>query len=152
MTDKQVTIVDIRLAAMNLLAMREHSVQELRRKLIQRFDEPALVTEAIARLTADNLQSDERYAEAFINMRKRQGKGPVRIALELKEKGINESLIEMYLDAADQDWFESARVEKQKRFGVARPQTMKEKARQMRFLQYRGFTQPQIFAAINSPE
>lgn len=152
MTDKQVTLVDIRFAAMNLLAMREHSVQELRRKLMQRFDEPVLVTEAIARLTADNLQSDERYAEAFINMRKRQGKGPVRIVLELKEKGIKESLIEMYMDVADQEWFESASAEKQKRFGAAKPQNMKEKARQMRFLQYRGFTQPQIFAAINSPE
>ena len=85
------TTSDIRLAAMNLLAMREHSAHELRRKLAPRF-EGADVAAVIAVLTAENLQSDERYTEAFIIMRKRQGKGPIRIALELKEKGIGEAI------------------------------------------------------------
>jgi len=152
MTDKQVTVTDIRLAAMNLLAMREHSARELQRKLGQRFDDTALIAAAIAGLSTDNLQSDERYTEAFISMRKRQGKGPVRIALELKEKGISATLIDTYLDAADPDWFELASAEKQKRFGAAAPANMKEKARQVRFLQYRGFTQAQTLAAIHAGE
>lgn len=140
---------DIRLAAMNLLAMREHSAFELRRKLARRFDDADIV-EAVAVLSAENLQSDERYTEAFINMRKRQGKGPVRIALELKEKGVSEAVISIYLDTSDHDWFDLALAERQKRFGVAEPQNVKERARQMRFLQYRGFTQPQILAAIKA--
>ena len=140
---------DIRLAAMNLLAMREHSAFELRRKLARRFDDADIV-EAVAVLSAENLQSDERYTEAFINMRKRQGKGPVRIALELKEKGVSEAIIGIYLDTSDHDWFDLALAEKQKRFGAAEPQDLKERARQMRFLQYRGFTQPQILAAIKT--
>lgn len=145
------TTSDIRLAAMNLLAMREHSAYELRKKLAPRF-EGTDVTEAIAVLTEENLQSDARYTEAFITMRKRQGKGPVRIALELKEKGIGEALINLYLNTTDQDWFELAAAERHKRFGIPEPRDMKEKARQMRFLQYRGFTQPQISAAIKATE
>ena len=145
------TTSDIRLAAMNLLAMREHSAHELRRKLAPRF-EGADVAAVIAVLTAENLQSDERYTEAFIIMRKRQGKGPIRIALELKEKGISETLFNLYLDSSDQDWFELAVAERHKRFGISEPQDMKEKARQMRFLQYRGFTQPQISSAIKATE
>lgn len=150
MSTDDATAGDIRFAAMNLLAMREHSVGELRRKLSQRFADNQLIGQAIATLTAENLQSDDRFTEAFVNMRKRQGKGPVRVALELKEKGVNESLIHRYVDASEAEWFDSALAEKQKRFGDAPPQNMKEKARQMRFLQYRGFTQPQILAAINA--
>src|SRR5690606_42119857 len=65
---------------------------------------------------------------------------------------IGATLIDTYLDAADPDWFELASAEKQKRFGAAAPANMKEKARQVRFLQYRGFTQAQILAAIHAGE
>lgn len=152
MPDVGATLPAIRLAAMNLLAMREHSARELYQKLGQKFGHEELVGEAIAALTQENLQSDDRYTEAFVTMRRRQGKGPVRILQELKEKGISGDVINDHIDPADSCWFASAAAERQKRFGASKPGDMKEKARQMRFLQYRGFTQSQISAAINLGE
>jgi regulatory protein len=142
------TSASIRFSAMNFLAMREHSAKELQFKLSQRFTDSEMVREAVAQLTKDNLQSDERFAEAFVNMRIRQGKGPVRIALELKEKGIVGELIARFVDAQDSQWFDRAIEQKCKRFGAAPVTNLKEKARQMRFLQYRGFTQSQIEATL----
>lgn len=148
MSTDEITPAQVRFSAMNLLAKREHSAKELQVKLVQRFANTAMVNEVVAQLARDNLQSDDRYTEAFIIMRARQGKGPIRIALELKERGVASNLINNFLDAADADWFELAMVEKRKRFGNEIALDIKEKSRQARFLQYRGFTHAQVEAAL----
>lgn len=139
-----ITPATIRFSAMNFLAMREHSAKELQQKLNARFEDSDLVAEVVNRLGEENLQSDERFCEAFIAMRARQGKGPVRILLELKDKGVATELIDVALDAHDACWFDLAAKERVKRFGSALPQNMKDKSRQIRFLQYRGFNSSQI--------
>lgn len=146
MSAEPITHATIRFSAMNFLAMREHSAKELQHKLVLRFDDSDLVSEVVDRLTKESLQSDERFCEAFIAMRARQGKGPVRILLELKEKGVAAELIDAAMDAHGQDsyWFELAAKERIKRFGSAVPRDIKDKSRQVRFLQYRGFTGSQI--------
>lgn len=136
----------IRFAAMNHLARREHSASELRDKLARRFDAPALIEEVVNKLTEEKLQSDERFAEAFVSMRMRQGKGPLRITLELQQKGVAAELREAYLDVSDREWQDLAREVRDKRFGFELPSQPKEKARQIRFLQYRGFTSEQVRA------
>jgi len=140
---------EIRFAAMGLLAMREHSRQELVTKLSQRFDQINAVQNVIEGLIVDGLQSDSRFAEAFARMRYRQGKGTVRISLELRERGVNASDIENALYDDDFDWYESAVVVRQKKFGSL-PSLPKEKMKQMRFLQYRGFTSDQIQHALQA--
>lgn len=144
MSNDSFTLNNIRLAAMNMLAMREHSARELQQKLLRRFDDMAMVDAAIAGLTADGLQSDQRFADAFVVMRVRQGKGPVRIGLELKERGVASAIINRSMDTSDESWLELASTERSKRFGAEVPRDMKEKSRQMKFLQYRGFTPSQI--------
>lgn len=134
----------IRFAAMNYLARREHAAGELCDKLGRRFEAPDLIKEVVSKLTEEKLQSDERFTEAFVTMRKRQGKGPVRILQELQQKGVTPELREAYLGASDREWSDLAREVREKRFGSDLPKLAKDKARQIRFLQYRGFTAEQV--------
>src|SRR5690606_27797054 len=113
-----VTFSAVQFSAMNLLAMREHSVAELRQKLQKKFKDSELVNQVIDDLATRNLQSDERFAEAFVKMRIRQGKGPVRILYELKEKGIAEDLAAALVDLSDQLWVDLAKEVCLKRFGM----------------------------------
>lgn len=144
---EQVELSEVRLAAMNLLAMREHSVKELFDKLSRRFPVADVVEQAISLLKEQNLQSDERFAAGFINMRQRQGKGSLLIRMELRERGIAAQLIDQLLNDADPVWFELARDVRDKRF-KALPIDGREKARQIRFLHSRGFTSRHIQAAF----
>lgn len=131
---------DIRRAAMNLLARREHSYQELLTKLSRRFECNDLIAEQLTKLRHENLQSDMRFAESFTHYRSESGKGPVRIAAELQERGINKMLINTYLNDCDDGWVQIARDVRRKRFGASLPNTPYEQAKQKRFLLYRGFT------------
>lgn len=88
--------------------------------------------------------NDARFAEHFIYYRRNKGYGPIRIRLELIEKGIKEDLIDQHLNIADNTWFDDARHVWKKRFKEILPQDFTTRARQMRFLQYRGFTREQI--------
>jgi len=130
---------DVRMAAMNLLARREHSQRELRQKLGRRFDDVALVEHEIQRLAEQNLQSDQRFAESFVRQRAGRGCGLVRVRQEMRQKGLSDSEIELAVDAAEIDWSELAVEVYEKKFAHSAPVDLKEKAKRIRFMQYRGF-------------
>ncbi len=129
---------------MDLLARREHSEQELQRKLLARGYTPETIEEALAGLKAAGIQNDTRFAEAYIRNRVANGCGPVRITRELYERGISRELVTQVLAALEMDWEEQVQAVRQKKFGRQAPSDIKEQARQSRFLQYRGFTYQQI--------
>jgi regulatory protein len=131
-------------AALGMLARREHSVFELRQKLAAKGYERELVEAVIGRLTESGLQSDARFAESFVRSRANRGLGPARIALELKQRGIGEELIEQHLDRNDPEWFEACAEVARAKFGRKPPKDLREKGQRARFLQYRGFTSAQI--------
>ena len=137
-------------AALRLLARREHSVLELRHKLGGRQFPAALVDRILAELVDEDLLSDRRFAEVYARGRFERGYGPLRIHAELRDRGIDDSLAGISLDGMSRDWIESARRERYKRFGQAFPDDYRERARQMRFLQQRGFTGDQIRAVFGS--
>jgi len=141
---------DIRFSAMGLLALREHSVKELKDKLGRKFSCAELVEEAIAGLVEQNLQSNERFAQSFVSMRQRQGKGPVIIKLELREKGVDAELINQFVDDVDVLWFELARDVWHKKFRGTMPADPRERAKQMRFLHSRGFSSRHIQAVFTT--
>ncbi len=155
----EVTISDIRHAAMNMLARREHTARELTDKLGKKFraaNESDIgealsgwIEEVIDQLRHEGLQSNARFIEMFINARRNRGYGPVRIAQELKQKGLDSSDYELMLDRYGEQWFEQARQVRKKKFGCKQISEAKEKARQSRFLQYRGFTIEQIEPLLN---
>ena len=130
---------DIRLAAMNLLARREHSQRELRQKLRRRFPKDELVQIEIERLAQENLQSDARFAEAFLLQRADRGYGFMKVRQELRDRGLSDSEINRAVDDAEVDWSELAREVYNKKFGAESASDLSERAKRSRFMQYRGF-------------
>ena len=135
--------------AMDYLARREYG----RGELIAKLETAGFVADTagpvVDRLAEEGLQSDERFAGGFVASRISQGKGPVRIRQELKERGLTSAEIDGALAAAEQEWTELASAVRARKFGDALPADFAEKARQMRFLQYRGFEHEQVRAAIH---
>ncbi len=135
--------------AMDLLARRDHSRLELDRKLTGRGFAPALVEHVLDELTRDRLLEEDRFVESFVRARLRKGHGPVRIRGELAQHGIEDARVSAALAEADCDWTALACQVREKRFGTAAPRDLKERARQAKFLQYRGFETAQIRAALD---
>jgi regulatory protein len=146
--DRFASPLEARKKAMDFLARREYGQTELIKKLADKGFERSVAEQAVIQLTGEGLQSDARFAESFVQSRINQGKGPVRIRLDLGQRGISDSTTEIALEAVESDWFALAREQRVKKFGDAAPSDFKEKARQMRFLQYRGFEQDHIQSAF----
>ena len=135
----EITAADIRLAAMNLLGRREHSVRELRDKLKRRFPGSDKIDEQLSRLIAERLQSDVRFAHSYARQRISRGCGPIRLREELRERGVSEADVTLAMDEMEIDWHALAMEVIHKRFGALAPIDIKEKAKRARFMQYRGF-------------
>lgn len=144
----------LRIAAMDYLARREHTAAELETKLRGRFrDNPeveVLLPEVIQQLQRDGLQSDERFAEAFVRGRCAKGHGPLRIARDLRQKGLSSALIHHHLNSSEVDFFALAASVARKKFGPLPAADIKEQARRIRFLNYRGFTGEQASCALEA--
>ena len=138
--------------AVAYLARREHSAFELQQKLERSGIAADLVTEVVGDLQRQGLVSDQRFAEAYIRFRSGKGYGSQRIEMELNEKGIDRSLISLALECSNCDWMKLASNVRTKKFGAGQPADYRERARQARFLQYRGFTGEQIRIALGGDE
>jgi len=135
----EITSADIRLAAMNLLARREHSVRELRNKLKHRFPDSDKIDEQLSLLIAERLQSDVRFAQSYARQRISRGYGPIRLREELRERGVSEADVAAAMDEMEIDWCAVATDVMCRKFGLRDAIDLKEKARRIRFMQYRGF-------------
>jgi regulatory protein len=133
---------------MDSLARREHGEQELAAKLVAKGFDAAVVAEALAGLVEDKLLSDDRFAEAFVHSRYQRGAGPHRIRAELRERGIDEGLIEASIARYSDAWSGLVIEVRERKYGTGIPHDYRERSRQMRFLQQRGFTPEQIKQAF----
>ena len=140
--------IEARKKAMDYLARREHGRTELINKLTKFGFDASVADDAVAQLIDDGLQSDTRFAEAFIRSRITQGKGPAKIRADLRERGLRDGVIDAGIENAQQDWIALALDVRLKKFGLEQPADFKNKARQMRFLQSRGFESDQIQVAV----
>jgi regulatory protein len=138
-----------RTVAIARLARRDLASNELRERLEAQGFAPAAVAQVIADLTHAGLLSDERYAQNYVAYRAGRGQGPLRIAAELRRSGLTADLIEAAL-AGGPDWGALARKVCRAKFGPRRPDSWTERARQARFLQYRGFSSDHIRAATDT--
>ncbi len=143
-----------RASALQLLGRREHTGRELRDKLAKRGYGKETIEPVLTELAEQGVLDESRFAEAFAHSRVQRGQGPVRIAQEMRERGVPGEQIETALAGLEVDWVELARAARQQRFGTAEPGDRQEAARQARFLQRRGFTAAQVraAAAINEDE
>ncbi|HLB56868.1 MAG TPA: regulatory protein RecX [Coxiellaceae bacterium] len=131
--------MSVRKKAIDYLSRREHSRFELKQKLlVKNFPEKEIETE-LNFLSEKDLQSDSRFAHAYVRSRKQAGFGPIRIAAELRERGVNEKLIAEAVDAHSADWQTQLLTVWKHKFANP-PKNQTEKAEQFRFLSYRGYS------------
>ena len=134
-------------AAVTLLARRDFCSSELTARLISRGFTVESVCAGLEELRERHYLDDERYARQFVSSHARRGHGPVRIRHELSELGLSPELSESAL-AEHGDWPALAREVRAQRFGAKLPESWPDKARQARFLQYRGFSNDDIRLAL----
>jgi regulatory protein len=135
-------------AALELLARREHTRREITRKLLERGFSDDVIAPALDELERKGSLADARFTDSFVRSRIAKGRGPQRIRAELKQRGIADAAADDGLAAAEVDWLAAIRAVRAKRFGPGIPRDYAERARQARFLQYRGFDGAQIRAAL----
>jgi regulatory protein len=139
--------ITVRRAAMNLLARREHSYAELVHKLTQKFpelDTDSIIQPALERLREQNLQSDARFLESYVRYRSSRGFGPLKITMELQQKGISQRESESEVYSQDYVWTALCREAMDKKFDPETELTRAEKDKCYRFLAQRGFESEQI--------
>ncbi|MBB3240758.1 regulatory protein [Pseudomonas sp. Tn43] len=138
------TLVAVRRTAMDLLARREHGRVELTRKLRQRGALPEMIDTALDRLTEEGLLSESRYLESFVSYRARSGYGPLRIREELSQRGLQRTDIELALRESGINWQEQLEDTWRRKFSGHLPIDAQERAKQGRFLSYRGYSMEMI--------
>lgn len=139
----------IRNTAITLLSKREYAVAELANKLTNKYhDAEAIIQSVLTALQKENLLSETRFVQAYITSKQNRGYGPVAIKMMLKETGAAEDIVDEYICLHDSMWQEMAKAYREKKFGHKALRDIKEKARQIRHLRYKGFTQSQINYAL----
>lgn len=132
---------------MRMLAKREHSVVQLKRKLAARGHDEAVAADVVADMTEAGWQSDSRFAETLARSRAGQGYGPLRIRAELKEARVPDERIRAAFESLECDFTEVAQQLHARRFGKV-PARGPEWQKQYRFLATRGFDGVQIRAVL----
>jgi len=136
-----------RAAALDALARRDYSIEELRRKLLEKGYDATVVAPLLEALCAEKLLDDRRFTENFVAYHAVRGQGPLRIGADLSRQGLPGSLVEECLEGYP-DWIVHLRKARAKKFGAGLPTHYADKQRQAKFLGYRGFTSAQIRMAL----
>ena len=147
--------------AVRLLAVREHSVQELRSKLRRARTadgaddaDDATIEAVLGDLQRDGLLSETRFVEAFVRSRLGRGQGPAKIRAGLMQRGVARELADDALDELDQRdrdeafWRDRAHAAQTRRFGAAPPADRADWAKRARFLSGRGFGTEVIYRTL----
>ena len=138
-----------RQAAIALLARRDYASGELRARLERKGFNAQIVESTVAELAEERALDDAQFAANYVAYSAARGRGPLRIAAELKTLELPADLIEAAL-AGGPDWRALAGEVLNRKFGSGPPADWPEKARQARFLQYRGFSSDHIRLALGA--
>jgi regulatory protein len=138
-----------RSVAIGLLARRDYASGELRERLQRKGFDAEVVEATLGELREERALDDARYAGNYVSYSAARGQGPLRIAAELKALELPAGLIEAAL-AGGPDWRALAGEVRNRKFGPEPPADWPQKARQARFLQYRGFSSDHIRLALGA--
>lgn len=141
---------ELRERALRLLARREHSRFELSRKLEAAGFSSNDVTPLLDQFEAKNWLSDQRFAESYVADHRARA-GSIKLAYDLRQRGVSNSVIDAVLSSNRDSEFERAREVWQKKFDAV-PTDPSGKARQIRFLQGRGFAAEVIRRVIQAAD
>ncbi len=144
--DNDSTGLTLRQKALRAVARRDYSRAELARKLGPSAATPEELTALLDEFEASGWLSDARFAGTAA--RHREGRFSQRYIVEdLKSKGVSGETAREAVDALEQDDYATALALWRQRFGEP-PANQKEKARQVRFLQSRGFALNVVFRIL----
>lgn len=146
MNDAPDTAAELRARALRLLARREHSRQELARKLSPHAESPEAVEVLLDSLEQKKQLSNERFASERARVLARKF-GAARIRQDLKARGVPEELVSRFSSSSDELQKAKAILERRYRLPAA---TREERAKRMRFLQSRGFSSEIIFSLLSA--
>ena len=135
--------------AVSLLARRDYASSELIRTLSKVTENREKIDKALSRLVECGYLDDNRLITHMIDKHVRKKHGPARIKQEIRQKGFSPELVEQMLEKVDVDWYAMARELKVSKFGDAVASEAKEKNKQIRYLQYKGFSMDMIFEALS---
>lgn len=130
--------LSLKARAIAYLSRREHSRVELVRKLSAYCDDPAEIEHVLDVLRQGNWQSDERFAEAYVQ-RTSARQGTMRIMQTLRQHGLPDEALDSLRTRLQSSEAGRAREVWQRKFGEL-PVDAREYARQYRFLASRGFS------------
>lgn len=128
----------LKAVAVGLLSRREHSRAELQRKLLAHAESPEQVETVLSALEHEGWLSNERFAASLVN-RQAGRKGARVIVQQLQQHGVDHDTVTALRESLEATESERARAVWEKKF-PAPPGTLKEYARQQRFLASRGFS------------
>lgn len=136
--------------AVALLARRDYSTVELRKKLKERGYLENAIEPVLIDLEETRKLDDQRYGANVVAYRARRGQGPARIKNELRKSGLKDDQIQAAVQSGEDapDFVALAREARRRKFGPDIPKDWKERAKQARFLQYRGFSTDHIRAVL----
>jgi regulatory protein len=132
------TAAQLRVKGIALLARREHSRGEMEKKLARHTDDASLIAQVLDQLQTEKLLSDQRFAEGVVRVRGARY-GSLRVAQDLRARGIGGEMAAGLITGLKSTESERALAAWQRKFGTPAVDGS-ERARQMRFLQARGFT------------
>jgi regulatory protein len=136
-----------RAAALDALARRDYSSEDLRLKLLEKGYDATVVLLLLEALRGEKLLDDRRYLENFVAYHAARGQGPLRIRADLRRHGLQGPLVEECLEAYP-DWIALLKKARLKKFGAKPAPNYAARQLQARFLSYRGFTSAQIRMAL----
>jgi len=139
----------IRAECLRLLTGREHSRKELLQKLAVKGFAKESIEPILEELSAENWQSDARYAESYARSRILKGYGPTFIAYELRQHGIDLGKtplfdLEALAESVAGGWMALLQQIYSKKYGNDPIPNRNEWAKRSRFLLQRGFTNAMI--------
>lgn len=136
---------------LSLLARREHSAVELRRKLAAKGHAPAEAGAAVEQLRDRHYQDDGRFGASLARRRAAQGYGPRRIQAELKSHGLADAAIRATMAALEVDWAALASDQLRRRHDRRAATGATERVARAAFLLRRGFD-PATVRAVTRAE
>jgi len=139
---------DLRERALRLLARREHSRAELVRKLGQAGFVQDDIESLLDEFEGKKWLSDQRFAESYVADHRARA-GNAKLAYELRQRGIEDSIIQAVVNENRDSELERAQAVWWKKFGVS-PTNTTETSKQIRFMQSRGFPLEIVYSVINS--
>lgn len=134
--------------AMRTLTLRDHSIEELRYKLLQRFPVEDLVNQVVEKCIILKFLDDERFAKTYVRSLQTKGKSSYMIQQLLKQKQVDSSIIEQVTTSLE-DIDIAKKLAEKKMNGLQHYSQQEQKKKITNFLKNKGFSIPIIIKILH---